>query len=201
MRVRLAVFSLLAITLPAQPPPPPNLDVLIHEVRSAIEKADLTTASDIAAKLDAAVHQQFQTWLIRDAKQRVDEVLTWLPEDSETLMVYQEPFVISAKDTPADFDGHPARLYATDRLLALDGGKFYAALNGLTVRLVAVGMRDIRARFPGFDTTSTPAPLPQTEAAYFYFLDRPLDMNTFDALARDDWGLARLVRNCKARGR
>src|SRR5262249_61825410 len=144
MTVRMIVSGVVAVTLFAQTRPSPNLDTAIREVRSAIDKDDLTTASDLAAKLDDAVQQQFQAWLIRDASQRVDEVLTWLPEDTETLMVEQEPFVIKAKDSHVDLNGHPARLYATDRLMALNGGKLYSSLNGITVRLVAAGVRRIR---------------------------------------------------------
>ncbi len=175
MLARLIALGILTVALHAQSLTPSDIDSLIHNVRSAIDRDDFATASDISAKLNDAVEQRLDTWLIRDVNQRVDEVLTWLPEDTETLLVYQKPFVINAKDSLAELYAQPARLYTTDRLMALNGGKLYATLAGVTVRFVAAGASNIRDRFAGFDGTATPTPMPNAQAAYFYFLADDLD--------------------------
>jgi hypothetical protein len=181
MIVRMIVFGVVAVTLLAQTRPSPDLDAVIRNLRSAIDKDDLTAAAELAAKLDDAVKQQFDAWLIRDASQRVDEVLTWLPEDTEALIVYEDPFVINASDSISDFDGQPGRRYTSDRLMALNGGKLYSSLAGVTVRLVAAGIKTIRDRSVGSDVTATPTPMQGAETAYFYFLAEPCDPSVLGA--------------------
>lgn len=144
MTVRIIALGVIGFALFAQTRSSSDINALTHDIRSAIEKDDFTAAGDLAVKLDDAVEQQFHAWLIRDASQRVDEVLNWLPEDTESLMVYQDPFAINSKDSLRDFDGNPGRLYTSDRLMALNGGKLYSGLAGVTVRLVAAGLRRIR---------------------------------------------------------
>jgi hypothetical protein len=117
--LRILVLLLIAANLAAQTPVSPELERLRRQLQDAIRDKDLSTAADIAAKLDDAVQRKFRASLIHDASDRVNDVLTWLPSDTETLLVYREPFVISAEDSPAMFYGRPARLYATDRLMYL----------------------------------------------------------------------------------
>jgi len=168
--LRILALLLIAANLAAQTPTSPELERLRRRLQDAIRDKDLSTAADIAAKLDDAVQRKFRASLIHDASDRVNDVLTWLPSDTETLLVYQEPFVISAEDSPAMFYGRPARLYATDRLMALNEGQLYRQLQGRTVRLLAAGLRNMRSRGVG-----VPSLMPEADVAYFYFFAEPLD--------------------------
>lgn len=172
---RILILALLTGALGAQADQS-DLTRLARELRTALEKKDLTIAADLATQLDHDVQLRYRAWLIRDAQKWVDDVLTWLPPDTETLFVNQEPFVVDPSESPEALYGRPTQIYAIDRLSALNAGEFYRALEGRTISLVAAGARDIRG--PG---TGVPALSPDSEVVNFLFLAEALHPNVLGA--------------------
>jgi hypothetical protein len=160
---------------------------LTGELRKAIQNDSLTSAAEIAANLDAAIHSQQRAWLVRDGRERVDEVLSWIPDDSESIWVNQEPFTIRGEESSALLYGRPAQLYSLDRLMALNEGTFYRALNQRTVRLVVATTRGIQGSKD--DTISVPAVMRAQDVAYFYFFSQAIELppHDEDILGRPVW--------------
>lgn len=173
--MRLWVIAFLWITLVAQVPDRADLTRLIGELLTALDKKEFTQATDLASKLDDGVQLQYKAWLVRDSKQRVEDVLSWLPVDTEAILVHQEPFTVDAEQNPDRLFGKPTQQYLTDRLAAVDQGKFYRALHGRTIRLAVMATKGIPDRGK---TTSTPALMPDIDVAYFYFLTEPVDLRS-----------------------
>src|SRR5438046_900253 len=67
---------------------------LLRDLRTAIQEDSLATAAELAGKLDLVVQERYSASLIRDADQRIDEALGWLPGDTESVWVNREPFTI-----------------------------------------------------------------------------------------------------------
>ena len=116
---RILILAFLTVSLGAQADKS-DLTRLARELRTAIEKKELTTAADLAIQLDHDVQLRYRAWLIRDAHKWVDDVLTWLPPDTEALFVNQEPFVVDPSESPEALYGRPTQIYAIDRLSALN---------------------------------------------------------------------------------
>jgi hypothetical protein len=163
----LAIFAIACCLAGAQAT---ETEHLALATRAALEKNDLIKAADLAAKLDDAVRRTYETWLVRDAGERVTETLSWLPADTETFWVNQTPFVVDA-ERPDVVPGRPNLVYVTDRLRALDSGRVWKSFSGRTIRLAMFGARDFK-----FESSSTPAVAPQGDFVYFYFFDGPIDL-------------------------
>ena len=163
--VRALAAAILTAPLIAQTQLPTDLKRTVQELQESIVTGDVIQAADLAAKLDDAIQRQFRANLNRDAIQRVADVLAWLPADTESLMVLQEPTVLDPKDSPRANDERPAQFYALERLMALNDGQIFRQLSGRRVRLMVAGMRDIRSRAMG----AGPWAMPDSEVAYFYF--------------------------------
>jgi hypothetical protein len=146
---------------------------LLRDFRTAIAENAPTTAADAADKLDQAIRARYQAWLVRDAPQRVDEFLSWLPADTETFWVNQEPFLVNLDERPEAFFAKPIQRFSTDRLAAAGDGRIYKALTGRTIRMVASGAKGYQENR---EILNTPGPrTPPTEVVYFYLLNEPFD--------------------------
>jgi hypothetical protein len=143
---------------------------LLRDFRTAIAENSPTAAADAADKLDQAIQTRYQAWLVRDAPQRVDEFLSWLPADMETFWVNQEPFLVKPDAPQEALYANPIQRFSTDRLAAAGEGKIYKSLAGRTIRMAASAAR-------GYQENRRMAPDPQTlkEVVYFYLLSEPLD--------------------------
>jgi len=182
--VRSLVF-LLPFGLFAQTAPP-DLNTLLRDFRGAIGNNDLATATDLAISLDDGVQARWQTWMVRDVRQRVAELLTWLPAGTETLLVDQQPFVLG------NTAGRPDAAYLSGRL-SMAGG-----LRGRTVRIAAASEMQIRDR-AGVALT-IPAAMPDAATVSFYFLAEALDADSLSGreqniLGRPVWRLAARARS------
>jgi hypothetical protein len=165
--------TLLVAALNAQVQTPTDLKRVTHDLRDAIRDDDGTAAADLAAKLDDGVQRQYRAWLIRDARERVDEVLTLLPGDTESLMVHQYPFTITEDAPEMLAEGRPSQICSTDRLVRLNEGSLYKALRGRTIRLVVAGVANMRSRGrPG--VYIDPPLAPDADAVWFYFFTEPI---------------------------
>jgi hypothetical protein len=160
---------LLSVGLAAQTPNLPDLTRLTQELRTAIQNDSLVSAAELASRLDDAVQQRQSAWLIRDAGQRVKEILAWLPADTESLWVNQEPFTIKPEESVELLYGRPTQEYSVDRLMALNGGNWYRTLANRTVRLVVATARNIPE-----NQLAIPGVAPTEDVAYFYFFAGPI---------------------------
>lgn len=166
------IATLLAISLFGQDTAFGDLDRLRQELQEAIQAANFTKASEVAVKLDDAVQGRYRASLNQDAGERMNQVLHWLPADTETLFVLQYPTVLHAQDSPEIAGDGPARQYAFERLRALNNGDVYRRLQGKTVRLAVAAARDM----PGSGTRlgMIPAMMPDIDVTYTYFFTEPL---------------------------
>jgi len=78
----LPVFSAYLAAQTAFPKDPVQL---LRDLRNAIQGDSLAAAAEIAGRLDHAVQERYSAWLIRDADQRIEEALAWLPGDTESV--------------------------------------------------------------------------------------------------------------------
>src|SRR5690242_10468192 len=80
--MRPQIVAALAFALPAllsaQGQPDPDIVRRIADLRGAIERNELTSATTLATGLDDEVQARYRAWLIRDAGARVEESLQWL---------------------------------------------------------------------------------------------------------------------------
>ena len=167
----LLVLPFFSACLAAQTATPTDTVQLLQDLRTAIQHDSFATAAELAGKLDLAVQEQYSAWLIRDADQRVDEALAWLPADTESVWVNQEPFTIQPDLGIDMLWDRPNESYSVDRLAALNDGEFYKTLGNHTIRLVVAGARNIRKnQFP-----SVPATVFAEDVAYVFFLAEPVD--------------------------
>lgn len=178
---RLLYLTLFCVGATAQAPDNADLTKLTRELRSAIGSASFASASAIADKLDESVQHRYQTWLTRDATERVNEVLAWLPPDIESFWVNQEPFTITPDEPLQMLYARPIQVYSTDRLMALNGGIFQRALANRTVRLVVSAARSIAATKDG---VAIPGLAGSQDVAYFYFFADAIDLPPADESIR-----------------
>jgi hypothetical protein len=169
----------VAISLAGQAPAPNDLDRLRQELQDALHTSDLVRATDLAAKLDDGVQREFRASLNRDAGQRINDVLNWLPSDTESLLVLQEPTVIQTTDTQQWLAEGAPRQYAFGRLMALNEGDIFRKLEGRTVRMVVAGIKSMQSRMP--ESLIIPAFMPDGDVAYFYFFTEPVGREVLGA--------------------
>jgi hypothetical protein len=165
-------LTFLPACLAAQTAVPADPAHLLRDLRTAIQDDSFVTAAELAGKLDEAVQQRYGAWLIRDADQRIDEALAWLPADTESVWVNQQSFTIRPEQGIDLLWARPSEAYSVDRLAALDDGRFYRALGDRKVRLVVAGARNIR----GTVLASVPAPVSAQDVAYVFFFAGPIDL-------------------------
>ena len=158
----------------AQTPNQIDLARLTRELYTAIQNDSLVSATEIATRLDEIVQGQHQAWLVRDSRERVDEVLTWLPAATESLWVNQAPFTINSEESATLFHRRPTQAYSLDRLMTLNGGQYFRAIHGRTVRLVVAATRGVPA--PQSNSVSIPAVMSPQDVVYFYFFAEPIDL-------------------------
>jgi hypothetical protein len=164
-------LTFLPACLAAQTAAPADPAYLLRDLRTAIQDDSFVTAAELAGKLDEAVQQRYSAWLIRDADQRIDDALAWLPADTESVWVDQQSFTIRPEQGIDLLWARPNEVYSVDRLAALNDGQFYRALGNRKVRLVVAGARNIR----GTALAGVPAPVPAQDVAYVFFFAKPVD--------------------------
>ena len=138
----LMVLCLSSCALFAQTSEKVDLLKRTDALEGLIDAGDWEKASEMSRSLKAAVTVERNRSMAATGSQLADAILTWLPTDTETLVVAQEPFRITKQDRtniPA------ALLMAQDFVLGLltaaEKGKLGEAMLGRTVRLAAFGGR------------------------------------------------------------
>jgi hypothetical protein len=167
---------LVAISVALRAQTQTDLANMTRDLRTALERNDLAKAADMAASLNEAVGSARDAWLVRDAKTRTDEVLGYLPVDTEGFWVNQEPFTIMPDESLQLLQQQPAIAYSLDRLAVLDSGKIYRALSSRTVRMVMAATRGVRHP----STSAIPSVIGNQDIAYFYFFAEAVDLGAAD---------------------
>lgn len=162
---------LISSILIAQSADQASLMRLTRELNTALQNDSLATAAEIASELDDAVQTQHQAWLVRDSDDRVDDVLSWLPDDIESFWVNRSPFVIDGQ--AREFGERATTLYSVDRLKLQSEGRFYRLLDHRTVRLAIAATRGIR---PPQSTIMTPPIMTSRDVVYFYFFTSAVEL-------------------------
>jgi len=139
----LVLLVIAGIALRAQQAPD-KLDLLnlTNSVQAAIDAGDWRKAADLSALLETAVRDARNQAAVGKNSALVDSILTWLPADTETVVVAQEPFRISAPDPSAIPSALAmAQGYVTGVLDAAEAGQLGSALQGETIQLAVLGAR------------------------------------------------------------
>ena len=171
-----SVLLLFSAVMVAQTPGQTGLLRQAEELQSAIRNDSLSRATEIATELDASLQAQHRAWLIRDASDRVEEALSWLPTDVEGFWVNQEPYVLNAGDSAQLLSGRPTQLYSLDRLIAMNEGQIYRSLSNRTIRLAIAAVRGM----PRLDIVSVPSATSTQDIVCFYFFTAPIDLSSPD---------------------
>src|SRR5262245_26601533 len=164
-----------------------DIGLIGRDLRTAIEREEFGLASDLAKQYDAAVQAQYRAWLVRDLNINVEEALSWLPGDTESVWVNQEPFTINSNRSLEQLYDQPAQVYSLDRLSELNQGNFYRALTNRTIRMVVAGARDTRSANAGI-----PGAIPRHDVVYLYFLAEPANLSMPDEFM-ENWPVWRGV--------
>lgn len=90
--LRALVVPLIPLLLGAQVLPPPDPKLQLRNIQIALENKQIVEAHDEAVRLDATLQALLQARSAGDVNQRVDDVLRWVPETTESLLVVQQPF-------------------------------------------------------------------------------------------------------------
>ncbi len=163
------------------------------DIKSAIEQNSLTIAAEKAERLDDAVQARYRAWLVRDAAERVRDVLAWLPPDTEAFWVDQRAFVVDGRGLAEALSKDFTKAYCVDRIAVLSDGRFLHILDKQTVRLVMAATRGLAA-LP--EDRSVPSVMTaDQDVVYFYFLAKPVDAPPPDEMleGRPAWrGTARV---------
>jgi hypothetical protein len=134
----IVVFLLTAFSLSAQP----DLPKLTDELEVAIKAADWPKAAQLSRSLREAVREARDQSMAASGDKLVDSILTWLPADTETLVVAQQPFTLNQADQsklPGALE--MAQGYVLGLLVAAEKETLYASLVGRTVQRAALSAR------------------------------------------------------------
>ena len=142
MMRNLALMIFLAGILAAQPAARNELLRTTDELEAAMRIGNWPEANRLSRALNAMAKTARNAALARDGQELTDTILTWLPVDTETVVVARQPFTLRTQD---DRSVPTALSHAQDYLMMLmssaEGQKLYPALIGSTVRLAVLGAR------------------------------------------------------------
>jgi hypothetical protein len=167
-----------------QAPTKPELLKITDQLEAAIIAGDWKQSSARSRALKEAVSNVRNSSMAANSNELTDSILSWLPVDTETIIVAQEPFTL-IEDQRVE---NPKALamaqgYMLGLLAAAENEKLEKALQGRTIRLAALAARafanhpsDQRGAIPlgliayqGCTTYAFTAPIPESS------LSRPPD--------------------------
>lgn len=120
----------------------PDLITLTDQLQRAMDSGDWKKAAHLSTSLKNAVDEYRNRSLSRDSSQQVDAILSWLPADTETVAVAQQPFTLTEKDPQGVPDALTwARGYVLGLLYAADDGRLRTKLQDRTLRLALLAAR------------------------------------------------------------
>jgi hypothetical protein len=98
---RLVVLSLLVSSVFGQTPAKSDLLLQAEQLQALIAARDWAKAAELSRSLKEAVAEARNSSLSAQGAELTDSILTWLPADTETLVVAQLPFPIPRADDHA----------------------------------------------------------------------------------------------------
>jgi hypothetical protein len=122
--------------------PKPNLLEITDQLEAAIIAGNWNTAVALSSSLKEAVRNARNRSMAANANELADSILNWLPIDTETIVVAQEPFTLiedHRNDNPKALA--MAQGYVLGLLAAAENEKLEKSLLGRTIRLAALAAR------------------------------------------------------------
>jgi hypothetical protein len=179
-------MAVLFATWPAaaqQVPTKPDLLKLTDQLESAIVAGDWKQAAALSTTLKDETRDARNRSMSANANDRVDSILSWLPVDTETVIVAQEPFTLSAgQQTENPKALAMAQGYVVDLLAAAENEKLHKALLGRTIRLAAVGARAF-GEHPADERGATPLGLIAYQGCAAYTFAEPITESSLSRTA------------------
>jgi hypothetical protein len=140
----------------------------IDQLQSVINGGDWAKAAELSRSLKEKVMDARNQALARRGAGLVDSILTWLPQDTETLLVAQEPFTVSGGKTAA-------APYLASLLAAAEKGELLKRFGSRTFTLAAVGARKFGEGGPT-DNVPRLGMIPYEGCAVFQLPEMPGDV-------------------------
>ena len=152
-----------------------KLTALSDKLSSAVEAGDWKQAAELSRELAELATRARNSSLSRSTAVQLNQILGWLPEDTETLLVATEPFSLTEPNTNTMLWGKAlAQSYVTGLLSAPDEGKIYQSLSGRTLRYAAVAARRF-GRHPDDGSVAMPLGMIAYEGCAAYGFEQPVD--------------------------
>ncbi len=142
MKRSIVLAVMICCVLYGQVPSSSNLTKLADDLDFAIQAEDWAKAVEISRTLKVAAIEARDASLSGQGRELTENILAWLPVDTETYVVAQRPFKLpegNIMGVPNTLDA--ARFFILGLLLAPEKGKLAEALMGKTIRLAAIGRR------------------------------------------------------------
>lgn len=117
---------------------------LAAQVRSAVDEGDWKRAATLSSQLKEAVRKARNAAWAQESAGLVDRTLSWLPEDTETVVVAQEPFALAVPTGPPG-----NALIAAQRYVVGPSAAMGTALEGRTARFAILVARKFAGRPAG----------------------------------------------------
>jgi hypothetical protein len=178
-RYFLCALVLCTPALNAQPsdPPPDDLLSLTDRVRAAMAYGDWKTAAELSAALRNAVREERDRSLAVTNSDQISHVLTWLPDNTETLVVAQQPFTVVLKEQQSRTDAPTA---ARTYLLGMIGPfeELLKSVDGATIRYAVLAARKF-ANHPADSQGTLPLGMIAFEGCAVYGLANPVAESAF----------------------
>src|SRR5260370_2629160 len=95
------LLMMVASALDAQTPTRADLLKLTDQLDAAIRAGDWPDAAQLSRSLKESVRDTRNRQMAAAGIELTDSILAWLPSDTETLVVAQQPFTIVAEDRTA----------------------------------------------------------------------------------------------------
>jgi hypothetical protein len=177
---RTTLLLLLGIpVILAQMPEKPDLLKRTDELERLIAAGEWDRAAESSRSLKDVVTEARNRSLAADGNQLADSILKWLPPDTETFVVAQQPFPITKQDqTVIPTALQMAQGYVLGFLHEAEHGKLGEATLSRTVRLAAFGAKNFRNHTPGKDNI-LPLGMIAFEGCSIYAFAQPLSDTIF----------------------
>lgn len=176
---RCALFLFAAAMLAQEPMSKADLLSLTDQLQEAMQSGDWKKAKELSAALKGAVIAQRNRSLSGESNGQINRILKWLPPDTETLMVAQEPFTV-----PQPHSNPPSHMVAAASqytLSPLDGALSDQALEGRTLKFAVLGARKFANHKP-LKNDILPLGLIAYEGCGVYAFARPVEESALEPL-------------------
>jgi hypothetical protein len=134
-----------------QADPKAELLRLTDELDAAVRAADWNKAAALSNTLKGAASDARNQSMSKGGTELADQVLDWLPPDTETIVIAQQLFKVPQADRPGADALAMAQGYVLGLLAAVENETLIEALPGRAIRLAALGARQFANHAPKGD--------------------------------------------------